>query len=42
MTENEYEVELVYEIVLHSAKVHSWVEHDVVEFGEPRPGRHVA
>ena len=38
MTEDEQQRELVYELTLQSARVDTWLEHDVVTFSEPRPG----
>lgn len=36
MTDVETERELVYEITLHSARVDTWLDHEPVEFGEPK------
>jgi hypothetical protein len=35
MTDAEQERELVYELTLQSAKVETWLERDVVVFGQP-------
>ena len=37
LTDDDQQRELVYELALHSAKVDTWLEHDVVEFGEGAP-----
>ena len=35
LTEDEQQRELVYELTFQSAKVDTWLEHEVVEFGDP-------
>ena len=37
LTEEEQQRELVYELTLQSAKVDTWLEHEVVEFRDPGP-----
>ena len=37
LTEEDQQRELVYEITLESAKVDTWLEHDVVDFRDSRP-----
>jgi hypothetical protein len=39
MTDEDQELELVYELTLQSAKVDSWVGHDLVSFEEPDRSR---
>ncbi len=37
LTEDEQQRELVYELTLQSAKVDTWLDHEVVEFRDPGP-----
>ncbi|WP_256793531.1 pyridoxamine 5'-phosphate oxidase family protein [Terrabacter sp. Ter38] len=37
LTQDEQQRELVYEVTLQSAKVDTWLEHEIVEFDDPGP-----